>query len=455
MEKTKRSPVVVVMGHVDNGKTTLLDAIRKTDVAGREFGGITQSIGAYQASGITFIDTPGHEAFGKMRSRGVNVADIAILVVAANDSVMPQTIESINIILEAKIPFIVAINKVDLPESNVDKVIKDLLRYNVLLENYGGNVPFVKISAKKNEGVKELLELINLLWEMRENKEETLDLKAVIIESKMDKNRGLVATAIVKSGELTVGQKIFIGNKEHKIRMLFDYNEKQISKATSGMPVLILGLTDIVPVGAEISSVAASNSMISKPTALKHGDNLLNLIIRADTLGSLEAIIPKLPSNVNVLESGTGEVTNKDILLAKTTKAVVVGFNVKTSVLVVDLAKTEKVILRSYKIIYELLEELTDAAAGALDQLVEEEVLGVGLIVAQFPYEKLKIAGVKVTDGRLARGDKLRIGETESKIKELRVGREQANKVEKGKECGVLLDPQLDFKLGESIIAHS
>lgn len=454
MENLKRSPVVVVMGHVDHGKTSLLDVIRKTDVAAKEYGGITQSIGAYQASGITFIDTPGHEAFGKMRSRGANVADIAILVVAANDSVMPQTVESIKIIQEAKIPFIVAINKTDLPEANTEKVLQDLLRHNVQVEKFGGTVPFIEISAKQNKGIKELLDLINLMWDMNEKKEETNDLKAIIIESKMDKNKGPVATAIVKSGELTVGEKIFVGDKEHKIRMLFDYNEKQIPSARSGMPVLILGFTEVPEVGATITSEqGVVNSEQSKKQMNK--ENALNLILRTDTAGSVEAIIPKLPENINILDSGTGEITEKDILHAKTTGSIVIGFNIKVRPSVLDLAKTEKVILRTYKIIYELLDELKDAADGALEKLITEEVLGVGKIVAEFPFEKLRVCGVKVMDGRLARGDRVRIGEIHSKIKDIRISKEQANKVEAGKECGVFLDPQIDFKLGDDIIAHS
>ncbi len=454
MFRNKRPPVVVVMGHVDHGKTSLLDAIRKTDVAGREYGGITQSIGAYQASGITFIDTPGHEAFSKMRSRGANVADIAVLVVAANDSVMPQTIESIKIISEAKIPFIVAINKVDLPEANTEKVLQDLLRHNVQVEKFGGTIPFVEISAKQNKGIKELLDLINLMWEMTDKKTEPNELRAIIIESKMDKNRGPVATVIVKSGELTVGQKIFIGTKEHKIRMLFDYNEKQIVKATPGMPVLVLGLSDVPPVGEEITEKINTISN-KKENTKKSGDNLLNLILRADTAGSIEAIVPKLPENINILDSGTGEITQKDVMLAKTTGAIIIGFNVKAGTSAVDLAKTDKIILRTYKIIYELLDELKDAAAGALEKLVTEEVLGIGKIIAEFPFEKLRVCGVKVVDGRFARGDRIKINNVPSKIKDIRVGKDQANKVDAGKECGIFLDPQIDFKLGDDIIAYS
>ena len=437
-----RPPIVVVLGHVDHGKTTLLDAIRSTNVATKEYGGITQKIGAHQITlpatshqplaTITFIDTPGHEAFTKMRSRGTKVADIAVLVVAANDSVMPQTIESIKTIQDAKIPYIVAINKMDLPEANVDRVIQDLLRHGVLLENYGGDVPFVKVSAKKKEGVKELLDLITLLAQVSGvsgNPDGPLEM--AVIESKMDKNRGWVVTVIIRNGTLKVGQEISSG----KIRALVDYQGKNILQAGPGTPVEILGLRQD-PI-AEISPSQNAD---------------LNLILKADTNGSLEAIQAKIPDNVNLLSSGTGEITDADVLFAKSTKAIILGFNVKLAS--PKLAETEKVLVRTYKIIYELLDELEDAAKGALVPPVTEEVLGTAEIIAEFPFEKLRVCGTKVTDGRLARGDLIKIQSQKSKIKSIRVGKDDVNRVEKGKECGVLLDPQIDFGVGDDIIAY-
>lgn len=434
-----RPPIIVVLGHVDHGKTTLLDAIRSADVASTEFGGITQGIGAYQSNGITFIDTPGHEAFSTMRSRGAKVADIAVLVVAANDSVMPQTVESIKIIQEAKIPYIVAINKMDLPEANVDQVIKDLLRHNVLLENYGGDVPFLKISAKKKEGIKELLDLISLVAEVNEIKADPNGpLEFAVIESKMDKSRGPVATIIIRNGTLKIGQEIEIDGQKSKVRALIDYQKKNISEAGPGTPVEILGLTKLPMIGA-----------VTKPVA---SNEVLNLILKTDTFGSLEAISAKIPENVNVLQSSTGDISDADILLAKSTKAIILGFNVKNSAL--KLTESEKVLARTYKIIYELLDELTDAANGMLEPLEVEEVLGKGEIVAEFPFDKLKIIGTKVTEGRIAKGDLVKIGDLKSRIKSVRVGKDEATKVEKGKECGILLDPQLDFKLGTVIICY-
>lgn len=455
---SSRPPIIVVLGHVDHGKTTLLDAIRKTDVAAREYGGITQSIGAYQVENITFIDTPGHEAFTKMRSRGASVADIAILVVAANDSVMPQTVESIKIIKEAKIPFIVAINKIDLAEANVDKVVQDLLRHEVMLENYGGDVPFVKVSAKKGEGVKELLDLIRLVADLAELNGKVNDtLEAYVIESLVDKNRGPLATLIVKNGVLKVGQEIYIESVKSKVRALINYKNEQIKEAGPGTPAEILGLSVVPPVGSSVGSefLQRTTGQTDLKRSDKEGGQSLTLILKADTKGSLEAITAIIPANVSVIASDAGEISEADIMLARSTKAIVLGFNVKVSPGALKLAEIDKVLVRTYKIIYELLDELKDAAAGMLTPVETEEILGRGKIVAEFPFEKLRVCGVKVTEGRMARGDLVKINEAKSKIKSVRVGRDETNKVEVGRECGVLLDPQVDFTVGDDIIAYN
>ncbi len=434
--QNSRPPIVVILGHVDHGKTTLLDAIRQTDVASKEYGGITQKIGAFQANGITFIDTPGHEAFSQMRFRGTEVADIAILVVAANDSVMPQTAESIKLIKEAKIPYIVALNKVDLPEANTDKVIQDLLRHEVLLENYGGDVPFVKISAKKNEGIKELLDLVDLLGQVNEIKGDSeAPLEFSVIESKMDKNRGPVSTIIVRNGTIKVGQD--------NVRALINYQGKNISCAGPGTPVEVLGWTKVDIDRASLARMTTTED--------------LNIILKTDTNGSLEAILAKIPQNVRVIQNSTGDITDADILLAKSTKAIILGFNVKLSAQ--KLAENEKVLVRTYKIIYELLDELNDAATGMLVIEPEEEILGTGEILAIFPYEKSQIAGTKVLDGRVARGDLIKVMRKDEivgkgKITSVRVGKDEINKVEKGKECGVLIDSKIDFRPGDDIIAY-
>lgn len=469
---TSRPPIVVVMGHVDHGKTSLLDAIRSADVASGEHGGITQSIGAYQvtlntqhstlSTQLTFIDTPGHQAFTQMRSHGAKVADIAILVVAANDSVMPQTIESIKIIKETKIPYVVAINKIDLPEANFDKVVKDLLKHEVLLENYGGDIPFVKVSAKKKEGIKELLELIELMWEMQEVKSNQDDpLEAIVIESKLDKNRGPVASAVVRNGKISAGDKIYIDGVESKVRGLFDYLQKPLKAAIPGQPVEIIGLSKVPSTGSIISqTLTATVTDSSSKTNAKSGssDTQLNVVIKADVLGSLEAILGLIPDNVNLRDSGVGEITASDIILAKETKSIILGFNTNVNQAAKKLLESEKVLVRTYKIIYELLDELRDAADGML-VIEQEETLGAGQIIALFPFNGAKVAGTKITEGRLAKGDSVKVfrGETvliEAKIKSVRVGKDEVTKVEIGKECGIFLDPQPDLAPGDKIVAY-
>lgn len=473
-----RPPIVVVLGHVDHGKTTLLDTIRKADVASKEHGGITQSIGAYQVTlpdskKITFIDTPGHEAFANMRSRGANVADIAILVVAANDSVMPQTAESIRIIKQTNIPYVVAINKIDLPEANFDKVVQDLLRHEVLLENYGGDVPYVKISAKKGDGIKELLDLIQLLAEVKEiGKEETKELSAIIIESRLDKNRGPLGTAIVKSGTLKVGEEIYINEKKSKIRALINHLGEQLKEAAPGAPAEILGLSEVPPVGSEVSTTEHPAVVVESNQPLgsilnrsdQEGVQSLSLILKADTLGSLEAITAQIPTNVNLISTGVGEISEADVMLAKSTKAIVLGFNSKISPNALKLTVTEKVLARTYRIIYELLDELKDAANGMLVPIEVEEVLGKGQIIAEFPFEKLRVCGTRVTEGRFAKNDLVKIVRSgieenegvigRAKVKSIRGGKDEVNKVEKGKECGIFLDPQVDFRVGDDIISY-
>lgn len=474
-----RPPIVVVMGHVDHGKTTLLDSIRKTNVAAGEHGGITQSIGAYQVEvdggkKITFIDTPGHEAFTNMRSRGARVADIAILVVAANDSVMPQTVESIRIIKKANIPFIVAINKIDLPEANFDKVVQDLLRHEVMLENYGGDVPYVKISAKNGQGIKELLDLVGLLAEVKEiGKIVTTELMAVVIESKLDKGRGALGTVVVKSGSLKVGEEIYINEKKSKIRALIDYTGAQIKEAPAGTPVEIIGLSEVPSVGSVVSNTVhpaaeEQEQETGEKSALnrsdQEGSQSLSLILKADALGTLEAITAQIPANVNLISSGVGEISEADVMLAKSTGGIILGFNVKVNAAALKLTETEKVLTRTYRIIYELLDELKDAAAGMLVPEEVEEVLGQGQVIAEFPFEKLRVCGTRVMDGRMARGDLVKITRAgveedggvigRAKIKSLRVGKDEANKAEKGKECGILLEPQVDFRIGDDIIAY-
>jgi len=353
-----------------------------------------------------------------------------------------------------------------LPEANLDKVVQDLLRHEVMLETYGGDVPFIKVSAKKGEGVKELLDLIKLLADLLEIKgDKTSSLEAYVIESRMDKNRGPLATVIVKNGTLKVGDEVFIDGIKSKVRALINYKNEQFKEAGPGTPAEILGLSQVPPVGVGVSheiQVVSQHQNLQRSG--QETSQSLALILKADTLGSLEAISAVVPTNVNVISSGVGEISEADILLAKSTKAIVLGFNVKASSTAAKLAEIDKVLVRTYKIIYELLDELKDAAAGMLEPIETEEILGKGKIIAEFPFEKLRILGTKVLEGRIARGDQIKIMREgleendaivgKSKVKSVRVGKEETTKVEPGKECGVFLDPQVDFKIGDDIISY-
>jgi translation initiation factor IF-2 len=479
-----RSPIVTVLGHVDHGKTTLLDAIRKTDVASREFGGITQHIGAYQIdiknkdtknpyTKITFIDTPGHEAFSKMRGQGANVADIAILVVAANDGIMPQTIESINHIKAANIHTIVALNKIDLPDINIEKVKKQLMKHGLNLEEYGGDIPVIPVSAKNNIGIDKLLEIITVLADLYTIKENNPGmLEAVIIESSVSKNKGTLATVIVHSGNLKVGQNVVNQDQEFKIRALINDKGQNQNEVKSGSPTQILGWKKLPKIGSTLYSKDQTelSKSESKPIVKSPEPQLpstlekteiqeekIKLIIRADTAGTLEAITASLLNQVDVILSSVGIITESDIFLAKTTKAVVVGFNQKPTNNVEKLAQTEKVILKTYNIIYELIDEIGDVAE-ALKKGNLVEILGEAKVMALFPFDNDTIAGVKILKGRLARGDQVKIMRNEeeigrTRIKTLKHLKDEVNRVEEGKEAGVLLMQKLEVLTGDSIIS--
>jgi translation initiation factor IF-2 len=480
-----RPPVVAVLGHVDHGKTTLLDTIRKASVAQREHGGITQHIGAYQVElqidkkprRITFIDTPGHEAFIKMRSRGATVADIAILVVAADDSVKPQTQESIRQILAAKVPFIVAINKVDLQSANIDKVKQDLAKNGVQVEGFGGQIPFQAISAKKNTGIDKLIETILLMSDMQGIPDEaSANLEAVVIETKVDKGKGMVASAIVKKGTLTPNRSLYEGSKQvAKVRAMFDEVGQRISQAGPSKPVEILGFTKLPDVGTVLTDVPFARETEAKPAVklpdiaampdflspIKASDSqFLNVVLKADTSGSIEAILGALDEKIHPVMTGLGPISEADILYAKSANAFVIGFNIKHSSEIDKFAVAEKVVVRSYTIIYELLEELEEVASGIVPTLIEERELGKGSIIAEFPFNGLRVAGTKIVTGRLAKGDSVRIlhGDTEvavAKIKSMRQRKDEVNKAETGAECGIIFDKEVDFSLGDDIIAFT
>ncbi len=471
-----RPPVVTIMGHVDHGKTTLLDAIRQTNVVATEAGGITQRISAYQievaGKKITFIDTPGHAAFSQMRSRGARVADIVILVVAAEDGVMPQTREAIQFIKEAKIPLIVAINKIDLPQANIEKVKKQLAKEDVLVEGFGGAVVVVPISAKKKEGLDDLLEMILLVAEMQDLRASpACPSVALVIESHLDKNRGPVATVIVKEGTLKVGQEVYIEDIKSKIRAMIDDQGKKTDTASPSQPVEILGLAKVPPMGAIMDTIPGDLTTrqvaveIPQEELAEHSAWQLQLakdvkevriILKTDVSGSAEAIVANLPKEVKVLYQETGDINQSDILLAKNQKALLIGFNVNVPKDVQKVAAAEKVGVKIYHVIYELLDEISQLAEAILVPTVTEEVTGRGRIIAQFGQGETRIAGCKIEEGFLARGATVRLlrdGQeiSQAKIKTLKRLKENVPKVILGEECGLTFEPQLDFILSDII----
>lgn len=475
-------PVVAVLGHVDHGKTTLLDAIRKTSVAQKEHGGITQRIGASsievvhdnQKRKITFIDTPGHEAFSAVRSRGAKVADIGLLIVSSVDGVMPQTRESIKLLLEAKIPFIVVLTKSDLAEKNPEKVKGQLSKEKIMFEEMGGDVPVIEVSAKENKGIKELLELILLVFDMHKSslKKEIGSqepFEAIVIESKLDQKSGPKATIVVKNGKVLVRDELVCEGIEARVKALINDQGQSQQSATIGEAVEVLGFEKVPSVGGIVSKkgekimavpVTKTQAMVLPLGEIEYSleEGTLPLIVCADTLGSLEAIVSMLPQGVFVVSQKTGEITPSDVLLAKSTRSIIVGFNIKVSPLVLKLAKTEKVVLKNYSLIYELLDEIRDVITGKREALLEE-ILGKAKILASFPFEKTKVLGIVVLEGRIARGDKVRLlrGDEEigkSNIVSLRQGKNPISKVEEGGEAGVILMPFLDFTIGDMLICH-
>lgn len=464
----ERPPVVAVLGHVDHGKTSLLDRIRKTHVADRETGGITQAIGAYQidfkGKKITFIDTPGHAAFNKMRARGGQAADLVILVVAVDDGVMPQTIESIGHIQEANVPFLVAINKTDLPSSDIEKVKGQLAENGVYLEGYGGDVVAVPVSAKTGAGVDELLEMIGLLSQIHEIKgDPNAPLQAVVIESKKEK-AGSVGTVVVKNGSLSVGDQILAGGVEAKVRGLMDENGKRLSRIGPGEAAEVLGFVTPPPVGAEVLGVTLTNkpqeamAPVKIPVLTEEEEKKFKIILKTDTRGSLEALLGSLGDEVYVVSQGVGEIVEADIFLAKVVKARVYGFRIKVSPQVQKRADDEKVEIRIFNLIYQFLESIQDDTEKALHPRVEEKVMGKAEVIAEFFVAGSRIAGCKVLDGKLVQGMNAHLNRGEktvgdAQISSLKQRTKDVNEVRAKEECGVFLDPALDFRVGDMILS--
>jgi translation initiation factor IF-2 len=457
------------MGHVDHGKTSILDRIRQSNVAAKEAGQITQSIGASQVfwkdKKITFLDTPGHEAFSKMRSRGAKVADLAVLVVAANDGVMPQTKESIRIIKEAKIPFIVAVNKIDLPEASVDKVKAQLSENEVFVEGYGGDVVSVPVSAKTGEGINQLLEMILLVAEMGELKADLKGpFKGVVIESKKERTRGISATVLVKNGTLKLGDQI-IGEKiSGKVKSMISDSGENVSVAEVSQPVSVSGWEGLPAVGVEVTLWRGKidfNTITPKRkvTPLETEQKRLNLILRADSWGSLEAILGVLPPDVRVIQSDVGEICESDVLMAKTFSAIIFGFNLKISGSILKLAETEKVKVKTYRVIYDLLKEVEDEVLWMVDPMAGREVLGKAEVIAEFEIRGERIAGARVFSGRIDKADKSCILRSErimaeTSIKSMRHGKEEISQAGMNLEFGAIFSPPVDFQKGDVIISY-
>lgn len=491
-----RPPVVTIMGHVDHGKTSLLDYIRKANVAAKEHGGITQHIGAYQVELpeglITFLDTPGHAAFTNMRARGAQVTDIAILVVAADDGIMPQTKEAILHAKNAKVPIIVAINKMDKPDANPDRVMQQLPEFNVIPEAYGGDTICCPVSALTGEGVPNLLEMILLQAEVLQlTADPKGKLEGSVIEAKLEKGRGPVATVLIQNGTLKIGDTVVVGQTYGKMKAMTDYRGQRITEAGPSTPVEILGLSDVPQAGDRVEiatdersgrELAGRRSDTARAKSLEapsRGMTLsqlrerlnsqelkdLNLIIKADVQGSVEAVKGMLEKVKNdeveakVILSGVGSITESDILLASASDAIVVGFNVKPEPGAKREAERRRVEIRTYTIIYELIEDIEAAVKGMLEPKYEEQHLGTVEIRVRFQFSKKGIiAGSYVTEGKVTRNAQCRVRRGnelvhEGKISTLKHLKDDVREVTLGMECGITFQDWTDFKEGDIVEA--
>jgi translation initiation factor IF-2 len=500
MVEIVRSPVVTVMGHVDHGKTSLLDAIRSTDVAGGEAGGITQHIGAYKVKitkpdspafgrEIVFLDTPGHEAFTRMRARGAKVTDIVVIVVAADDGVMPQTLEAIDHARAANVPIIVAVNKIDKPEANPSRVINQLATRGLQPANLGGDTEFVEVSAKKHINLDKLEEMICLVADVNEQKAQP-DRPAVgtVIEAKLDRGRGAVASILVQNGTLRTGDSYIVGNTFGKIRAMFDDRGRAITEAGPSTPVEILGLEGMPDAGdtflvmadrdkakgiAQYRKMKEREAQLAKSSRVsleglaeqikQAGMKDLNLILKGDVQGSVEVLADSLQRmstekvRVRVLHSGVGAITESDVLLASASNAVVIGFNVRPDRKAAEVAERENVEIRLHSIIYELQDEITKAMYGLLEPVFKENYAGRAEVLNVFKITKVgQIAGCRVTDGLIRRDQQVRLlreGEElwKGKIASLKRFKDDVSEVRQGVECGIDLAGYKDIRVGDII----
>jgi len=473
-----RPPVVVILGHIDHGKTTLLSKIKEIDLARKEHGGITQHIAAYRvkvkekegkaSQEITFIDTPGHAAFNEMRSRGAKIADLALLVVAANEGIKPQTRESLKYINEAGLNYLVALNKIDLNDISLDRAKKDLVDNEILIEEYGGKIVLIPTSAKTGKGVNDLLEMILLLGEMMNLKGSNSNpLKAVVLESKLDNRKGPLATILVRDGSLKIGDKIKAGKIYGKIKAMFDERGNQVKEALVSQPVEILGFKDVPLVGEKIEKTKIQKEEIEedkkqsfKIEEVKEGEETkkLKIILKADVVGTLEAIKNNLPENCQILKAGVGAVNDSDVLLAQGSKAEISTFNVKLSGKVKKLAETEKVKITTYNVIYELLEDIEKKALKVIEPTIDEKILGRAEILERFEMKE-NVAGCKVIEGEIKRGDRIHLLRGKEilgdvRVKTMKKGKEDTNSVVLSEEFGIIFSPELDFKIGDVLVSY-
>ena len=493
-----RPPVVCVMGHVDHGKTSLLDAIRKTNVTAKEAGGITQHIGAYvveiNGQKITFLDTPGHEAFTAMRMRGAQATDIAILVVAADDGVMPQTVEAINHAKAAGVEIIVAVNKIDKPSANVDRVKQEMSEYELVPEDWGGSTIFVPVSAHTHEGIKDLLEMILLTAEVKELKANpNRKARGIVIEAELDKGKGPVATVLVQKGTLKVGQNVAVGACFGKVRAMMDDKGRRVKEAGPSTPVEILGLNDVPNAGEifvemdnEKEARAFAETFISEEknrliddtktklsldalfSQIKAGSvKELPIIVKADVQGSVEAVkqsLMKLSNEevmVKVIHGGVGAVNESDVNLASASNAIIIGFNVRPDATAKSVAEREKVDIRLYKVIYQAIEDVEAAMKGMLDPVFEEKIIGHAVVRQTFKASGVgTIAGAYVLDGQFTRGCSARITRDGQQIFDgalasLKRFKDDVKEVKAGYECGLVFDKFNDIKEDDMIEAYA
>ena len=486
-----RPPVITIMGHVDHGKTTLLDTIRESSVASGEAGGITQAIGAYQVEvngkKVTFIDTPGHEAFTKMRSRGASVTDIVVLIVAANDGVMPQTKEAIDHAKAAHVPIVVAVNKVDLKDANIEKVLTELTEYGLVPEQYGGDVITCNISAKTGEGVKELLETLLLVSEMAELKANpNRYATGTVLEARTEQKVGTVVSLLVQSGTLRLGDPVVIGTSYGKIRTLKDDKGNNITEALPSTPVEVTGINDLPLAGDKFMAFEtekeARNISLERQTRSREadtnktgmslddlfsiveaGEKEINVVLKCDVKGSEEAVKQSLSKInidgvwVNVIRSGVGAITESDIILASASNAIIIGFNVRPNSKILDFAKDKKVEIRLYNIIYKVVEDMEDAIKGMLDPVYEEITTGEAEVRQIFKFSKIgNIAGSHVVKGVIKNQSEARVIREGVVIYTGRIGSLQREKdsvkeVKNGYDCGITIDSFQDIKVGDFI----